>query len=341
MCPFFTMICTLVPLKELAGKYIFTVMRHTLKSNRSLPAGFTLIELLVVIAIIAILAAMLLPALSNAKESSKRAACANNLKQISYGIFMYAGDNGDHVPFSGWKYGSTPPGNPWETHEVCRYSATGKDVATGGMTEGPYGMGVLFFNKLISNPQSFYCPDFLNGEYAYQSYNETAYPWPAIPADYSTLVPNFNGDPYVQCSYSYYPQAITKNVNEETTDFGKQTLPAINTQSVIFVSPNPNDPVETAIDVVSSLKTSQIDVTKSMVTDILEGTNQVPSGISHTMAGQPAGVNVCFGDGHVRFVPVKGNNVKKSYKPFDPDFWYYDVDNTVDAFQMIVNSFQP
>jgi len=59
--------------------------------------GFTLIELLVVIAIIAILMAILMPALNRAREQGKRAACLSNLKQLTLAWILYADDNDDRI----------------------------------------------------------------------------------------------------------------------------------------------------------------------------------------------------------------------------------------------------
>ncbi len=86
------------PLSKLMKSYPANSGSRRIRSGETRSPAFTLIELLVVIAIIAILAAMLLPAVARAKEFGRRAACMNNIRQLNLSLTMYSQENEDALP---------------------------------------------------------------------------------------------------------------------------------------------------------------------------------------------------------------------------------------------------
>ena len=142
-----------------------SLIPHLSYLKRKTTSRFTLIELLVVIAIIAILAAMLLPALNKAREKGREIACRSNFKQIGSAIQLYASDNKDWVPFA----------NCYESSSLYKAPAICPESPTSAVNSVRKSMMIFFTSAYIQKspwnrdsrpvPKLYICPSGPDDEY--------------------------------------------------------------------------------------------------------------------------------------------------------------------------------
>ncbi len=226
--------------------------------------GFTLLELLVVVSIIAMLMAILMPAVRKAHEQAKRLLCANHLKNIGAAIFMYSDIYDGRLPYApdvknnvdnlfGADYASGV--REWP-HVVY--------VRSGNQTK-PVGLGFLHHAGLIKQGKMFYCPS-NRGPYLYEHYNSPP-PWGTLPQEFNLNCPTCHE--WVRIGYTYYAKSLTvrENIKGELHQLRAFTI-------------------------------TDLDQSRPMVTD---GISTMQGPLTHGVPGKFGGLNVVFGDGHVKF----------------------------------------
>jgi prepilin-type N-terminal cleavage/methylation domain-containing protein len=139
---------------------LFTAGSGCVKRDERRWRAFTLIELLVVIAIIAILAALLLPALSRAKEKASRTACINNMRNLGLALAMYTQDNNDMLPWCQW-YNNYGPS--WLYMPRGGQAPDPFKLVGGALIDNPDGLAISnilqgVYYPYVNNRQVYYCP---------------------------------------------------------------------------------------------------------------------------------------------------------------------------------------
>ncbi len=164
--------------------------------------AFTLIELLVVIAIIALLLAIVVPAMSMAKEMARRTVCANNLKSLGQGVMLFAEDNDDKLPNT---HGYNGTGSAFNTYMLFNVDI---NQPLGRRVTAAKSFGYLYTGGYVTSGESYYCPSAPKPHFIFDAYGGDGGDWPTVNPEYhnSNWPDGLNSWERVRSSFCYLPQ---------------------------------------------------------------------------------------------------------------------------------------